>query len=407
MRHSKQYVAGLITAAAIGFSVACTSAQEVTLTLWSLDANGATGPLVEEFNASQDRVKVEFIKKDFSTLVSDAVRAFATNTAPDILEIDNPEVAVFSSRGVLLELSDYAAEAEHFDVEKMLAGMRAAATWDGGLYAIPKAANTIALYYNADMFRDAGLDPDRPPETWSELRTAAEKLNALDQNVSGLSFSAAANEEGTFQFLPWAQMAGADYATINTPGGVAALEFWTDLYKSDLVIKDAISTGQWDLTGIFNGGGSAMHISGPWELSRMSQTAEFDWRVALLPQMDGSDLRSSALGEFMHVINAQSEHPDEAFMFIDWFHSNDSDLWNRFGLIPGFSDIEMSPKNFAQAYEVFAEQVQYAHVRGPHPEWPKISKAIQTAIQTSLTGQAAPADALDIAASDIKEIVSE
>ena len=197
----------------------------------------------------------------------------------------------------------------------MLGGMRAAASWDGGLYAIPKAANTIALYYNGDMFRKAGLDPDSPPQTWSELGEAAAKLDALDPNVAGMSFSAAANEEGTFQFLPWAQMGGADYTNINAPGGVEALEFWADLYRGDLVIKDAISSGQWDLTGVFNGGGSAMHISGPWELSRMSETAEFDWRVALLPKKDGSDLRSSALGEFMHVINAKTEHPDEAFAF--------------------------------------------------------------------------------------------
>ena len=93
--------------------------------------------------------------------------------------------------------------------------------------------------------------------------------------------------------------------------------------------------------------------------------------------------------------------------FVDWFHSNDKDLWNRFGLIPGFEGVEVTPENFADAYVVFAEQVKHARVRGPHPEWPKISKAIQTAIQTSLTGQAEPADALDTAAAGIEKILAE
>ncbi len=399
--------ARLAAATAMIVAAAPVAAQEVTLTLWTVDSGGATGALVEEFNASQDRIKVDIVAKDFSSLVSDAVRAFATGTAPDILEIDNPEVGLFSSRGVLLELSELAAEAENFDVGAMLPGMRAAGTWDDGLYAIPKAANTIALYYNADMFTAAGLDPDQPPQTWSELRAAAEALEAANPDVAGLSFSAAANEEGTFQFLPWVQMGGADYDSLDAPEAVEALAYWSDLYRDGLVIEDAISTGQWNLTGIFNGGGSAMHISGPWELSRMDETAEFDWRVALLPTRDDSDLRSSALGEFMHVVNAETDNAAAAFEFIDWYHSNDADLWNRFGLIPGFTGVKFTPENFGQAYEVFAEQVTYAQVRGPHPEWPRISKAIQTALQSALTGEADPAEAMERAASEVAQVLSD
>jgi multiple sugar transport system substrate-binding protein len=299
------------------------------------------------------------------------------------------------------------ANAEHIDLDAMLSGPRSASSWEGQLYGIPKAANTIALYYNADMFRAAGLDPDSPPATWSELKEAAIALNDPANSVAGMSFSAAANEEGTFQFLPWIQMAGADFDSLDSEGAVKALAYWTDLYTSGVVIQDAISTGQWDLTGVFNAGGSAMHVSGPWELSRMSETADFDWRVALLPTPDGSDLRSSALGEFAHVIAATTEHPAEAFEFIDWFHSNEADMWNRFGLFPAFDGVDSNPTNFVDAFAVFSEQLKYAGVRGPHPKWPQISKAIQTAIQSALTEQRTPEEALDIAAASVAEALSE
>ncbi|HLP71138.1 MAG TPA: sugar ABC transporter substrate-binding protein, partial [Rhizobium sp.] len=57
------------------------------------------------------------------------------------------------------------------------------------------------------------------------------------------------------------------------------------------------------------------------------------------------------------------------------------------------------------ALKVFQEQLQFAKARGPHPEWPKISKAIQDAIQAALTGQMSSKDALDQAAEKIKAVL--
>ncbi|KMW57104.1 Sugar ABC transporter, periplasmic sugar-binding protein [Candidatus Rhodobacter oscarellae] len=394
-----------VTAGLLAIPATTALAEPIQITMWSQDGNGATGQLVQEFNASQDEIEIVLGIRDFSSLVPDTVRAFATKTAPDIVEIDNPEVAIFSSRGLLYDLTDLAATAENFDVDAMFAGPRAASTWEGRLFGIPKAANTIALYYNADLFEAAGLDPDNPPATWSELEQAAAALNDPENGVSGLSFSAAANEEGTFQFLPWIQMAGAGWDNLNSEGAIAALEFWARLYQSGNVNPDAINTGQWDLTGVFNSGKTAMHISGPWELNRMSESAEFDWRVTLLPTMDGSDRRSSALGEFAHLVNAETEHPEAAFAFIDWFHKHDADMWNRFGLLPAFGGVDSNPENFAKAFGVFNEQMKYASVRGPHPEWPRISRAIQDALQSALVGEATAAEAMATAAAEVDDVL--
>ena len=82
-------------------------------------------------------------------------------------------------------------------------------------------------------------------------------------------------------------------------------------------------------------------------------------------------------------------------------------MYQRFGQLPARSDIAIPAtgnKLKDDALKTFVEQLKYAQPRGPSPEWPKISKAIQDAIQATLTGQSSPKDALDQAAEKIKAV---
>jgi multiple sugar transport system substrate-binding protein len=71
------------------------------------------------------------------------------------------------------------------------------------------------------------------------------------------------------------------------------------------------------------------------------------------------------------------------------------------------SDSEVKDPLWPQAYAVFREQVKYAVQRGPHPDWPEISKPIQTAIQESLTGSKPPAQAMKEAAAKVNPILAK
>ena len=82
-------------------------------------------------------------------------------------------------------------------------------------------------------------------------------------------------------------------------------------------------------------------------------------------------------------------------------------MYKDFGQLPARSDIPVPPTGDAQkdaALATFVEQLKYAQPRGPSPEWPKISKAIQDAVQAALTGQMDPKAALDQAAEKIRSI---
>ncbi|MCD7059851.1 sugar ABC transporter substrate-binding protein [Pelagibacterium sp. HS1C4-1] len=382
---------------------------QTTITIWSLDdENQPALNLAQEFSDMDNGITVEYREIQFDDVVSESMRAFATGQAPDIIAVDNPEHALFASRGAFLDITDMVAESDVIDPDNYFPGPLASVTWDGKLYGLPKATNTIALYYNKDMFEAAGLDPEDPPATWDELVEAARTLTDPDNNVYGLAFSAKASEEGTFQFLPWAQMAGGGYDNLNAPGVVEALEIWETILDERLASPDSLTRGQWDSTGTFNSGNAAMAISGPWEINRMLEEAQFDWGVTLLPVPEEGAERSSAMGDFNWAIFSTTEHPEEAFQAIEYFASQDDRLFPEFGQLPARSDIEIpetgEPLKDA-ALEVFLEQLQYAKPRGPHPEWPQISRAIQDAIQATLTGQMTAQAALDQAQATVDGVL--
>jgi multiple sugar transport system substrate-binding protein len=405
----KYFVAGAVALASVSALALPAVAEDVKIMVWSLDRDIQPAPnLIKEFNALKNGITVEYRQIQFDDVVSEAMRAFSTGQAPDIIAVDNPEHALFSSRGAFLDLTDRIKASSVVKPENYFPGPLKSVMWEDKYYGIPKATNTIALYYNKDMFKAAGLDPNTPPETWDQLVDYARKLTDPSKNVYGLAFSAKANEEGTFQFLPWAQMAGGGYEKINTPGAVKALEIWKTIIDEKLASPDTLTRGQWDSTGTFNSGNAAMVISGPWELDRMLEEAKFDWAVGLLPVPEKGAQRSSAMGDFNWAIFANSQHPDEAFKVLEYFVSQDDKMFEKYGQLPARNDITIpatGKKLKDEALKVFLEQLKYAQPRGPHPAWPKISKAIQDAIQAALTGQMSAKDALDQAAQQIAAVL--
>lgn len=405
----KLALAGALAVASMSAFYTSAHAEDVKITVWSLDRDIQPAPnLIKDFNNLKTGITVEYRQIQFDDVVSEAMRAYSTGQAPDIIAVDNPEHALFSSRGAFLDLTDMIAQSSVVKPENYYPGPLKSVMWKDRYFGIPKATNTIALYYNKDMFRAKGLDPDKPPQTWDELVETARKLTDPAKNVYGITFSAKANEEGTFQFLPWAQMGGGGYDKINAPGAVKALEIWKTIIDEKLASRDTLTRSQWDSTGTFNSGNAAMAISGPWELDRMVKEAKFDWGVALLPLPEPGAKRSSAMGDFNWAIFANTKHPKEAFKVLEYFVSQDNRMFKDFGQLPARSDLAIPPTGQPlkdAGLKVFQEQLKYAQPRGPHPAWPKISKAIQDAIQAALTGQMSAQEALDQADQKIKAVL--
>jgi multiple sugar transport system substrate-binding protein len=408
MSRLKHLCAGLTCAAAFGLAATPQAqAKHVTLNVWTVDLqNQYIFPLAQQFEKLHPDISVHVKHVQFQDMNNDLARATITGNVPDVSYIDNPYVDLFRSRGMLLNLAPMIAKSTVIDLAKFYPGPLAAVKYGDAIYGIPRGANTLALYYNADMFKAAGLDPNKPPQTWAELYLDAKKLTNPAKHVYGLAFSAVASEEGTFQFLPWIQMAGGDYNRLDTPDDVKALQFWQTLIDEKLASPDTLVRSQYDSTATFNAGEAAMAISGPWELPRMATDAKFDYRVALLPTMAAGSPHVSALGEGDNVILAKSKHPKEAFELLEFLVTQMPHVWNDSGFLP-VEKVTVDHPRWPADYAIFLQALQTARVRGPSPHWTDISQAIQTAIQSALTHQASAAQALATAQKAVDAAASQ
>ncbi|GAB7127833.1 extracellular solute-binding protein [Silvimonas sp. JCM 19000] len=382
--------------ATLTLALASASSLAATLSVWAVDEpDNYTEKMAREFAKLHPDIQLQVRKVGFSSLNDEAMRAVMSGNGPDVIPIDNPNTAMFAAKNALLDLTPYLAKSKVIDVKQIYPGPLKNASWNGKVYAIPRGANTLALYYNEDMFKAAGLDPDKPPQSWDELYADAKKLTNAQKNVYGLAFSAVGDEEGVFQFLPFIQATGADWDKLNDPGAARAAAFWQKLLDEKLASPDTLSHRQSEAAATFINGNAAMDINGPWELMAVEKGAKFKWRVALLPPEKAGGTRASALGEQSHAVLRSAKNPQAAFAFLEYMYSQRNRNWNEFGMLPPSKDTVTKDPKWPQAYKTFNEQMQYARPRGPNPQWPKVSKAISTAVQSVLTHQADPKKAMD------------
>ncbi|MGQ5574879.1 sugar ABC transporter substrate-binding protein [Streptomyces coelicolor] len=153
--------------------------------------------------------------------------------------------------GQAADLTPYVEELKSYDtVQRQL---RDIYTVDGKIYGIPRTGYSMGLIYNRELFEKAGLDPDAPPATWDEVRTAAKRIAALGDGVVGYADYSAQNQGG-WHFTAELYSRGGDVvsadgkkATVDTPEGRAVLRTLHDMRWEDesmgskqlLVINDA------------------------------------------------------------------------------------------------------------------------------------------------------------------------
>jgi multiple sugar transport system substrate-binding protein len=295
----------LQTAAAVALAEAPAFAQQPKkVSMWHIYNNESDmihlG--IKKFHEAQNDYRVEQRLVPYVQINPELIRAIATGSPPDIIVINDPDVASYASQGQFTDLTDRVAASKVIDSSKYFKGPQTSDRWKGRQYAVAREVNTLGLYYNADMFRAKGLDPDKPPTTWSAVAAAAEKLVDPAKGVFGLGFCAHQSEQSTFQWLPWLWQAGGSIDKLDQPEAAEALGLWADMVKRGLTSRDVINQPQGEVINTFLGGGSAMAVGGPWELPRFRREAKFDWRVALLPVKDGRNIRASSLGGFHFAI---------------------------------------------------------------------------------------------------------
>jgi len=338
-----------------------------------------------DFNASQGDIQVVTKYIPFADFKKQLSIGAAAAELPDIAILDNPDHASYSSMGIFADLTDKLASWS--DLKQYFEGPLNSCKLNGRLYGIPFGSNCLALYYNEDMLKAAGV---KPPKTWDELKSVSLKLTK--GNVHGFAISSLQNEEGTFGFLCFLWGSGNTSFEINNANGIRALTLLHDLVASGAMPKEALNWTQGDVMNQFISGNLAMMVNGPWQVPTMRQQApNLKWSVALLPveKKPASDLG----GENFAVV--KGNNVDEAVAFLK-FVANPSEMKtyiNDFGYIASRKDVASTQFTNDPIMKVFVAEMAYAQPRGPHPRWPEISDAISLAFNESIIGVATPAEA--------------
>jgi len=187
--------------------------------------------------------------------------------------------------------------------DSLIPSAKTAFTDDGKLYALPYSAYTMGLVINKNLFKQAGLDPAKPPATWQEVATAAKKIAALGNGIAGYQEYSAGNTGGWHftaeLYSRGGQMVSDDgkSAAFNTPAGQAVLQNLHDMRFTD----NSVGTKQllqWpDLLTNAAAGKVGMYIGAPDSITAIVNTfhGKFsDWAMAPMPGDNGA--AKAALG---------------------------------------------------------------------------------------------------------------
>ena len=188
-----------------GSSSGSGSGTSGTVTLTETDYyTGApqTSQIAGVLNACGAQVGVKVARQEVprTQLVPKLLQDAAARSLPDLVLADNPDLQQLASTGGLDSLS-----ANGLSTTGLYPSIVSAGSYQGQTYGIAPGVNDLALYYNKDQFTKAGLTP---PTTWSQLTADAKALTSGSRK--GIAFSAAATEEGSFQFEPFFWSAGGD-----------------------------------------------------------------------------------------------------------------------------------------------------------------------------------------------------
>lgn len=241
-------------AVAIGFS---SPAFAVTEIMWWHAMSGELGRQVDklaaDFNASQSDYKVvPSYKGNYTETVTAAIFAFRSRSQPAIVQVNEIGTAtMMAARGAIYPVFELMRdEQEPFTPSAYLPAVTGYyADLSGNLLSFPFNSSTPILYYNKNMFRAAGLDPEAPPKTWPELGIAAKKLR---DNGAACGFTTSwpswihVENLSAFHNLPLATKA-------NGFGGLDA----ELVFNNPIVVRHVAQLAEWQTTKIFDYSGRA------------------------------------------------------------------------------------------------------------------------------------------------------
>jgi multiple sugar transport system substrate-binding protein len=368
----------------------------------------ALNKMIEKFEKENPdiHIKAQYVPTG-DALVQKLITSIQSGTQPDIAWIHSDFIDKLIEGDAIYEMDHFIKSKDGLskeEIDDFFPELLKSAMWNGKLYALPMEATVLALHYNKDAFKAAGLDPNNPPTTWDELYEAAKKLTVdkdgdgkIDQYGFYIPVFPASGQLSIWMVLQWEPFvwqAGGKIINneqtkllIDQAPSVEALSFWKKMF--DMMHFSGFTLSH-DLG--FSSGTLAMVMDGPWNLPVYKKLNKFQWGITSLPA-GPKDKATYIAGEHLAIFK-KSNVPEKSWKFVKWFIQPENQA--LFSELSGYLPVRKSTlelesyKKFLSEdkyMSAFIDQIKIARAQSPIDHYKiEINQIIAEAVEQTILG---------------------
>ncbi|MFE6762485.1 extracellular solute-binding protein [Streptomyces sp. NPDC057689] len=370
-----------------------------TVTWWDTSTAGSEDKvfkkIAEGFEKLHPKVDVKYVNVPFGDAQNKFKNAAqAGSGAPDVIRSEVAWTPEFADLGYLAPLDGTPALQKQDDFLKQAA---ASTKYDGKTYAVPQVIDSMGVFYNKKIFKEAGVEV---PTTIDELKTVSKKIKSKT-GKTGFYLRG----DDAYWFLSFLYGEGGDMVsapdktvTIDNAAGVKAMKVVKDLVDSGAAKTDA--TDGWDnMQASFKNGDVAMMINGPWAVADTYTGKEFKDKANLgvAPVPAGSVAQGAPQGGHNLAVYAGSKNLDASYAFVDYMTSVDTQaqVTKELNLLPTRTSAYAKEDVVNNEIVGFFKPVVESAVERPWiPETGSLFAPLVTEYTKVLTGQTTPEKAV-------------
>ena len=293
-------------------------AKPVTITFWHAMSGSRLGvveSIIESFNATHPDFEVKpLFTGSYAETLTKYVAAYPTKTGPNMVQVyEVGTQTMIDSDAITPVYKIPEMLGETWDWAQYVIPITHYYSVDGNLWSMPFNSSTAMLYYNKDLFKAAGLDPDKPPITWKEMEEYGEKILAsgvvdhvystgwpswiYEQTLAYHNHLYADNDNGRAGL--------ATKVVFNDDFGHMVFDTWIRLHNKGIYIYGG---AEYSANSAFKAGQIAMLIQSTSSLAGILKKAEFKVGTSFLPRFEGYPVGNSIIGGgSLWVTKGQSE----------------------------------------------------------------------------------------------------
>lgn len=369
---------------------------------------------IDEFNKQNPDIVVEMHKEvgDNAQIQQKLLTMIAAGTSPGVIHVDTMYVEDMAKAGTIMPFDTMPGAKEL--ASSIFEGAQDPLNIDGKIYGYPIRANSIQLVYNKKMFRDAGLDPEKPPQTFDQLLEYAVKLTKKDSkgNVEVYGYESGLTKDPHWTmhvFSPIFWSHGGNYVKdgksgFNTEAGLKTLQYWTKL-MSELKVSptERIDKG-------FETGKVAMYHTGEFSIKPLKRDfPNLEFGFATLPVAANGVNPAIPLGGRALVLPKGIKNPEASWKLVQWVMSKEEQMRYtkaEVGLTPR-KDLADDPWfNSNKEYKQALLDMKYAKAKAA-PNVLEMNSIIADAIQKVILSGQSPQAALKEADDKYNAVLSK